>query len=123
MERKLSNKDKAESYYMRLEGYTLQEIADKFGVTKQSICNSLPSGAVRQYRSNKKSIYPALSIWMFSNGISAKSFAGLVGVSYSTILKILDGVQTPGKDTIDEILKATGLKYEEAFSTEETENG
>lgn len=123
MERKLSNKDKAEVYYMRLEGYTLQEIADRFGVTEQAIYNLLPPGAVRRYRSNRKSIYPALSIWMFSNGISANSFAGLVGVSYSTMLKILDGVQTPGKDTIDKILKATGLKYEEAFSTEGTENG
>lgn len=123
MERKLSNKDKAEAYYMRLEGHTLQEIADKYGVTKQALSQFLPHGLNKYENYAKGCIYPAIARWMIKNKMSYLSLSKSTGVNNVTLRVALSGKSSPTKFTIDGILKVTGLTYEEAFSTEETENG
>ena len=123
MERKLSNKDKAEAYYMRLEGHTLQEIADQFGVTKQAVSQFLPNGLNKYENCAKRCIYPAISRWMIKNKMSYLSLYESTGINTGTLRVALSGKSSPTKFTIDGILKVTGLTYEEAFSTEETENG
>lgn len=123
MERKLSNKDKAEAYYMRLEGHTLQEIANKYGVTKQAVSQFLPRGLNKYEKYAKGCIYPAIARWMIKNKMSYMSLSESTGINSATLRVALSGKTSPTKFTVDGILKATGLTYEEAFSTEETENG
>lgn len=123
MERKLSNKDRAEAYYMRLEGHTLQEIADKYGVTKQAVSQLLPHGLNKYENYAKGCIYPAIARWMIKNRMSYLSFSNKIGINNMTLRNALIGASSPTKVNIDGILRVTGLKYEEAFSSEETENG
>lgn len=123
MERKLSNKDKAEAYYMRLEGCTLQEIADTFGVTRQAIIGFIPNVSNKYENSAKSCIYPNISRWMIKNKHTYSSFAKIACVSDLALRNALHGKSEPTKITIDAILRITGLTYEDAFSTEETENG
>lgn len=123
MERKLSNKDKAEAYYMWPEGHTLREIADQFGVTCHAVRRYIPERLNKYEICSKSCIYPNIANWMVENKQGYSAFAELVGLSDSDLRNVLQGKTAPIKITIDAILKLTGLSYEKAFSTEGTENG
>lgn len=116
----MTKEQKIEAYAMRLNGVSLQEIADKFGVSKQYIQQTLPTEQLRSRRRHfiRKPIYPNLETWLFKRGISNKDFAAMIEVSISTTGRIVSGSQNMSKSTIDKILAVTGMTYEEAFAKE-----
>lgn len=61
-------------------------------------------------------LYPVLEKYIIDNNLSINEFGKLCGVTGSTMCRYLNGKMMPNKGSIDKILKATGLKYEEAFS-------
>ena len=120
MKRKLTNRDKADAYFMRLNGMSLQEIADKFGVTRQCIAQLLPasSPSFRHPTNADKCIYPAIREYMQKNRMTYSRMASLCGVTSMTIYNCLTGEVTPTKKTIDRVLEVTQMTYEEAFKKE-----
>lgn len=109
---------------MRLDGYTLQQIADEYGVTKQCIQQKLSSitknhtirkGLVRKI--DEKIIYPNLAKWIFDNGYSVSSFAWSLGMSSPNNLLIkLHGERSINMAEIRKILEFTGQAFEYLFA-------
>lgn len=114
MERKMTNKDRADAYLMRLEGASFREIAKKYGVSFQYLQNILPAVNPRK-KSAYHCIYPAIANYLRENNLSCAGFAKSAGVGAVTITETLKGAHSPSKKTIDAILRITGLTYEEAF--------
>ena len=112
----MTKEQKLKMYEMRLDGYTLQEIADEFGVSRQYVDQVIPSnGRSRKKSSYDKCIYPNIKNWLMEKRITYTQFADLCGVDVMTMHNGITGKVTMRKTTIDGILKATGMKYEEAF--------
>lgn len=99
---------------MRLDGHTLQEIADKYGVSAQYISTIVP----RSFKTGVRCIYPALKAWMGQKGYSAERIAKFCDVHRNTVYGWLNGKHTIDKPCIDKILQLTGMTYEEAFREE-----
>lgn len=61
-------------------------------------------------------IYPAIRSWMQNNDCNFSALADMAGVCNQTISRALRGKRGTNKYTIDQILRVTGLTYEQAFS-------
>lgn len=61
-------------------------------------------------------IYPAIRAWMRNNDCNFSDIADMSGVCNQTISRTLRGTVCASKYTIDQILRVTGLTYEQAFS-------
>lgn len=102
---------------MRAEGHTLQDIADKFQVSKECVRQHVPSTGNHKYRlrATKSCIYPNLAKWLYDKKYSFTDFALLIDYDVKTVTKWLHGECNPKKGAIDAMLKETGLTYEELF--------
>lgn len=110
----MTNEQKVEVYRMRLNGATLQECADKFGVTREYIRQITP--AVRgNRRCFKVCIYPGVAKWLEDNDWTFSQLADKSGVSVAALETFLTGRGGTSKRTIDRLLEITGMTYEEAF--------
>lgn len=112
---------KVEAYRMRLEGSTLQSIADTFGVSKERIRQILP-GKGRSWTEDavlSKCAYPVIAQWLFDNRLNYSEFGGLIGCSQATVSRWMNGVHNLNKPAIDKILEVTGMTYEQAFGEPE----
>ena len=114
---KVTNREKAEAYFMRLEGASLQEIGKRFGVSVLEADQMLP-GHKRSFKGLKKCIYPAIQEFMVENRMSYNSMAALCDCTGTGLHSALTGKTSPTKFTIDKILETTGMTYEEAFHRE-----
>lgn len=115
----MTNNDKIAMFKMRLEGATYEEIAKEFGVTKQRIQQIMfRTLGERHRKSNDKIVYPNIRKWLEEKELTIKKFAQSNGLNYGTILGALQHDEMSTK-TANQILKATGLTYEEAFRKEE----
>ena len=123
MKRKMTNRDRAEAYFMRLEGSSFQEIANRFGVSRQCIQQCLNGLCERTPRRNLDTIiYPAIKNYMKENRLSFNGFSHSCGISLGSIVGGLCGKNEISKRVIDAILDVTGMTYEEAFKKEEVKN-
>lgn len=107
-----------EMFQLRVEGYSLQEIGDKFGITRERVRQILSKPVRVAKASTIKCVYPAISDYLKCNRISAYQFASRTGIAYATLCNTLTGRTNPNKRVIDKILSETGLTYEEAFRTD-----
>lgn len=112
----ISRQQKIEMFAMRLDGYTLQKIAKKFGVTRMCVRQILyPDPNIPYQESVERIIYPGLRDYMLSNGYSIKRLAIRAGLDYSALLKSLLGKSNMRQKTADKITEATGLTLEQLF--------
>lgn len=118
----MTKEEKIAAYAMRLGGSSLQEVADKFGVSREYIRQiTPPTGTLAQTRSSyEKCIYPNISSWLYENRYSYNRFSKLICCTCTSIYNALIGKTDPSKCLIDKILDATGMTYEVAF---EQKNG
>lgn len=122
---KLTNSDRAHAYLMRLNGMSFQEIADHFGVSKQCIAQLLPCSG-RSYQRNRvpeRCVYVGIREYMIRERMTYARLAALCGLGAATVQGTLTGKNSPVKKTIDAILEATGLSYEEAFRRDPESKG
>lgn len=122
----MTNHEKAQMYKMRLEGYTLQEIANQFSVSKQRVAQILPP-LKQGYRALRpdmlnKIVYPNLREWMRKNTCTTRMLCDMTGTSYMSLFRGLQNAKYElRKSTIDKILEVTGMTYEEAFALDQSE--
>jgi hypothetical protein len=109
---------RAERAALREQGYTLQAIADREGVSKQAVHQSLTT----EYRpaTLERVAYPAVKRWMIENRISIAKLNRMLGLPHDggyhvRTAKFLKG-EVCHKDLIDGVLRLSGMKYEEAFA-------
>lgn len=115
---------------MRLDGYTMQQIANEYGTTKQCIQQKLSAltrsctpkqGCIKKI--DEKIIYPNLARWIFDNGYSVSSFAKCLDMSNSNNLLIkLHGERSINISEIKRILEFTGRTFEYLFVEKVAEN-
>ena len=120
---KLSNSDRLEVARMRKIGMSYQEIADKFGVSRQYINFLLQDGerVGRKPKNTHQIKYIGLKRYLETNRISIGKFSKMCGIDYTTMWRNLIGKTDMLKRNIDKILKVTGMTYEEAFKEDEKE--
>lgn len=77
-----NDKDKVKMFEMRLNGCTLQEIGNEFGITRErvrQILNSVTRRGTSMIRGREGIIYPNISKWLKDNDISLEEFAAMLG--------------------------------------------
>lgn len=123
---KQENKDRLlEMIKMRLGGCTYQEIADKYGITRQCVQQSIANFAGKERTVRQSSldrcIYPNIRKWMLDNDISMiklSKICGLTDAHIGTVRTKLNGEREFKISEIKEILKESGKTFEYMFSTE-----
>lgn len=114
----MTKEEKLMAYSMRLDGKTLQEIADHFCVSRQRIHQLLPRDSILcRPESYRGFIYPNITKYLRDSDKTVALFSEEIGVSVSGLRSNLTGKRTLCKSTIDAILRVTGMTYEEAFAT------
>lgn len=95
----------------RNTGMTYQQIADRFGVSKQNVhCCVKKHGGAINVRSDAV-VFPGLRRWMEANHVRIAELERRSGVKLRRELRV--GRLNSAK--INAVLGATGLSYEEAF--------
>lgn len=114
----MTREQKIDAFTMRIDGYTFQEIADKYSVTKQNIQQMLYSICTKSGIIRKRYIYPNILEWMEQNGATQSKFAEALGVAQNTISGYMTGRLDPSMKFIKLICKETGMTFEKAFEKE-----
>ena len=104
-------------FQMRVDGFSLEEIGKRYGVTRERVRQILESAMKSNCRGNAKCIYKGLKNWMLTTGTSGyKMLKDLkFGYGTSSLYARLSGQKTFGLIEIKAILAYTGLTFEEAF--------
>lgn len=113
----MNREQKLEMFAMRLDGYTFQEIGDKYGVTGVAVREALEQAGRGNYwakNARSRCVYKGLGYWIGIKSMNAKRISEKTGISSGTIERALKG-ENVCKNVIDAILKLSGLTYEEAF--------
>lgn len=121
---KLTNRDLADIFYKLLEGETVTRIADSYCVSEQSVYRRLSGAGVDVHSITvvpRCGRYPNLGKWMAEHKVSISRFAKATGMSYKYLRDFFDGKASPSFRKIQRILEVTGMTYEQAFATEETD--
>jgi len=115
---------------MRLDGYTLNEIAEKYNVSKQCIQQHLSILAGNQKPRLKgvdeRIIYPNLAKWIAEERIARYELSHMLGLSMNnmvttTINKRLYGEVDFSMKEIKKLLEITGQTFEYLFVEKENE--
>lgn len=122
----MTKEQKLEAYSMRLDGATFQQIADKFGVTKQFIQQSLFPSDNRKVRASNGSmcIYAGLAQFIDDYHVTQRKLGELLGIkcvesSTTRVRKRLTGKTPFTINEIYKILEFTGMTFEECFALKE----
>lgn len=120
---KLSDSDRLEAVRMRKDGMSYQEIADRFGVSRQAI-NALFRDGKRTDQKQKNTHlikYIGIKKYLETNRISIGKFSKMCRVDNTTMWRNITGQTDMLKRNIDKILLVTGMTYEQAFKEDEKE--
>lgn len=109
----------------RVSGMTLQQVAEKHGITRQyvsAITCRLGTGHF-QLVSATRCVYPNLRRWMNEHRVGVTELACMVGKSMvandiDKLRRVLRGETQPRKSLIDKLLSITGMTYEKLFAEE-----
>lgn len=119
-----TKRTKADLYMQdRMSGMTHAEIAKKYGVSHQAVqqaCARYTPGHFRAV-SEDGCVYPILRRWLNENLISVSELCRRMDLlplpgTRARICEYLRGKRYPTKKTIDQLLAATGLTYEQMFA-------
>lgn len=112
----------------REKGMTYQQIADKYGVTRQNVAMACGKANPNrfQWHPKHKVVYPNLRKWLNDNKVSKNEILRRAGMevcaSSSGLLgKIFKGTADPRKSFIDKLIEITGMPYEKLFAKSEEE--
>ena len=111
----MTKDEKLQAYKMLLDGCTLQQVGDKFGVSRQRIAQLFPVKRLRREMASESCIFPNIAKWMERNDYGYMDIARMCNFPHNTIQYALKHDANITKLLIDRILKATGMTYEEAF--------
>lgn len=114
----MTREQKIDMFAMRVNGFTLQEIADKYGVTRERVRQILAKSCSESGISRKNYIYPNIADWMRENKVTQKMLSDKLGCSKATVSSYLIGRHSPSFEFINVILDITKMPYEVAFSKE-----
>ena len=127
----MTNEELLDVVKMRLDGHTLVEIGDKYGMTVSGILREIKSIIGRdsnehrggQARVYNQIIYPSIRARMEVREWTLVRLSEKSCVKYATLCKILYGdTQRPRIKSKTAIAKALGMSVDEAFRKEERDD-
>ena len=114
----MTRKERLRAYSLRLDGYSWRDIARRMDYDESTL-RADALYVVRQGPRCPKTRYAALRRYLMRECCgSVSEFARRCGVSRTTMVRILRAEQLPSAYTLEQILDATGLTYDEAFAEE-----
>ena len=113
----MTKEEKIDMFAMRANGCTLQQVAGKYGITRERVRQIL--FAYTAPRKEKVYAYPNISHWMEANGVTLSQLADNCKLSYNTVRGYLKGIREPNFIFVQYILKETGMPFEVAFQIRE----
>lgn len=116
----MTREEKIKAFEMRMDGATLQQIGNEFGVTREYIRQVLTCNPRKP--KEFRCIFPGLKEWMTKNEMSCVKFAlesKIFKTGYVAWEKFT-GVRMLKMPEIKAILAYTGMTFEEAFGREES---
>ena len=119
----MTREQKIEAFTMRIDGYAYQEIANKMGISQQAVRDCLLRSISRDSRNTRlfaHCVYPNILKYMCNHKMSLSGLANAAELNPNIVSRVLEG-RNFTKTSIDKILKATGMTYEEAFWRKENE--
>lgn len=117
----MTREEKIDAFTMRLDGYTLEEIGEKYGVTRERIRQIFGNVVNESGISRKNYIYPNIADWMIENGITQTKLCKKLGITQNAVSQYLTGKHSPTFEFINLILELTKMPYEVAFSKKRME--
>ena len=109
----------------RAKGLTYQQIAEKYGVSKQNVAQSCGKHGPNHFRSwtAESCVYPNVRKWLNKSKMTKNELIRRLGAkphvnTHRVVGNYLQGKSYPSKQTIDKLLSITGLTYEEFFKTD-----
>lgn len=110
-------------FSMRLDGFTLTEIGEKYGITKERVRQILSYTATGKNRCIMKNyVYPNIENWMYDKEITQEDIAKECGCSQNNVSCILIGKHKPSFEFISAVIKMSGMTFQEAFQRKENNN-
>lgn len=120
----MTKEQKLEAFSMRLDGCTYQEIADRFGVTRQYIQQTIPSDPIVRRKTRqleKVCIYEGLAEFIKDHQMSSTQIGEIIGVCRVSTYQRLTGERKFNISDIRKILDYTGMTFEECFKLKKSE--
>lgn len=121
----MTKEQKFKALVMLFDGATYKEVAEKYCVEQSyvyTMFRPILEGRERGKRAEKIK-YKNLRNFIMKNYKNNEKFAKKIGVNRATVQRILNGETNPSKKTIDNMIKLSGMKYEEIFAEDWEENG
>lgn len=127
----MTTEQKLKAVEMRLNGATLEEIANEFGCSRQYINQEFKKmyQIMTTSRCQKISriIYKGVANWLLDNGKSVSTLASMVYENYTprkgtNFFEKMRGERVLTIQEIKKILEVTGMTFEECFEEREVEN-
>lgn len=117
----MTREQKHQMLDMRLDGYSFEDIGERFGVSKQRIQQILSGkdsgkrNATSKQNRLDRYIFPKIAIWMNEHDYTLVMMAEEIGVSPTTLSGQLLGKNEPPLKTVRKIIEITGMPFEVAF--------
>ncbi|WP_312281572.1 helix-turn-helix domain-containing protein [Oscillibacter sp.] len=111
----MTEKQKVDAFAMKLDGYTLQDIGEKYGVTREYIRQMFAYVCTKSGVPRKNYVFPNITDWMEANNVTQTDLAKLLGVGQTTISSYLTGRNDPPMRFVSLVLDKTGMQFETAF--------
>lgn len=106
---------------MRNQGMTLQAIADEFGCSKQYVHQELNRERKAIEKMKNKIVYKNILHWCIDNDIKVSDLYRSLSGSYNSNYRFLTK-ENFAVEKVKEILKFTGMTFEQAFGGTECED-
>lgn len=103
---------------MKLRGLTYQEIADKYGISKQRVYSILNNEITNRKFNSDDWVYKGLRSWMLENHINSEELGKIINVTGTHVRRKLYGKTDFRLKEIVAIIKKSGLTFEQLFLQE-----
>lgn len=115
MRHRWTKEEKLDVFAMRIDGFTLQEIGDKYGVTREAIRSMLSATCGESGIVKRRYVYPNIAEWMMEKHMTQTELCKKIGIAQNTVSSIMRGRQNPNFSFVTAILQLTGMTFDEAF--------
>lgn len=114
----MTNDQKLEMFKMRLDHYSIQDISNKFGISKQRVHELLSCRGERAGRESNLSRcpFPVIRRYLTEERISYAKMAKKTGIIYATFIHAIQGEHDALLGNAIKISKVIGLPVEQVFS-------
>ena len=117
----MTREQKHQMLDMKLDGHTYEQIGERFGISKQRVCQILSGESGRGKGSKNKQkrldtyVFPSIAVWMNENNYTASRFSEEISVDKQSFSKYMKGEHEMPLSVIEAIINLTGLPFEVAF--------